>query len=346
MNEPNNTDPSEALTPRATRRKFMNAKRGTVKDSSLRAYKFPTKDFVEFCEDQGVESIGEVDNYLIESWIQKREAENIKPITVNNNVRFLRVFIKYCENAGLLDGGTYDRIRLPDVPDEERSSDKTLLAHQANSILDHLSTYEYATRKHAAFALIWETGCRVSGAMSLDLEDVTSDRQGDPALRFSNRKGTGTPLKNGDKSNRLIQLSETLQGILNDYIEVHRNDVTDDYDRKPLFTTPAGRVSRQVLYKDTVAITRPCVYSGRCPAGREIETCEPAQRKKSAMSCPENVSLHPIRRGSITHHINEGWEKEILSERVDVSVEVLENHYDARTEEDELQRRKKHKRLL
>jgi hypothetical protein len=66
-----------------------------------------------------------------------------------------------------------------------------------------------------------------------------------------------------------------------------------------------------------------------------------AQNKKEAFGCPSSESLHPIRRGSITHHINKGWPKEKLSERVDVSVSVLNKHYDARKKEESREGREK-----
>lgn len=347
MHPHDDRDPSEALTPRAARRQFLNAKRGNVKESSLRVYEYPTKHFVEFCENNAVESIGDVTNYLLEAWVQKRESENIAPITAKNTVKQVRVFIKWCENSGLIEAGTYDRMRIPEVAEEDTVSRETIRRNQAQQILQHLSTYEYATRKHAAFRFMWDTGCRASGAIAIDIDDLgTNPRNGEPTVKFRNRRQKGTALKNGQKSERTIMISRELRDLLQDYIDARRDAVEDEYGRQPLFTTPSGRVSRQVLYKDTVALTRPCVYAGFCPDGREIDACEAAQRKKSAMSCPENSSLHPIRRGSITDHINRGWPKEELSERVDVSVEVLEKHYDARTEQDALERREEFRDLV
>jgi len=346
--QPNaNRDPSKELTPRAARRQFLNAKRGNVKDSTRRAYKFPTKHFVEFSENNGIEVIGEVNSYLIESWVQKREAENIKQITAKNTVKHARVFFKWCENSGLIEQGITDRVRVPETTEREEVSSKTVRREQAEQILQALSTYEYATRKHTAFRFMWETGCRASGVISVDVDDLGKNpKNGKPTVTLRNRKNEGTPLKNRDKSERTIMISEGLRELLTDYIEGRRENVEDEYGRRPLFTTRSGRITRNRLYKDTVGFSRPCVYAGFCPDGREIESCEYAQKKKKAMSCPENFSLHPVRRGSITDHLNRGWPKESLSERVDVSVEVLTKHYDARTEQDALDRREEFRDLV
>jgi hypothetical protein len=130
--------------------------------------------------------------------------------------------------------------------------------------------------------------------------------------------------------------------VLRDYTASRRSTKKDDYGRDPLFTVAGGRLTRQRAYKNIVAFTRPCVIGENCPHNREINTCEAAQRKVKAPSCPSSVSLHPIRKGAITYHINEGWPKEVLSERVDVSVEVLEKHYDFRKNERKRKNRKKY----
>jgi hypothetical protein len=129
--------------------------------------------------------------------------------------------------------------------------------------------------------------------------------------------------------------------IVTDYIEARRTPSTDEHGREPLFTTREGnRVSRQIIYKNIVGYTRPCIFTNNCPHNRKIESCEAYQQKRQAPSCPSSTSLHPIRRGSITYHLNQGWPKEEVSERCDVSVDVLEKHYDNRTEEEKRERRR------
>jgi len=166
-------------------------------------------------------------------------------------------------------------------------------------------------------------------------------------LTFRNRRRSGTPLKNGNKSERNVSISEDLWTTLQNYIEgPNRSEITDEYDREPLFTTPTNRVRRQNAYQDYTALSRPCVLNNSCPHDRLIDDCEAAQKKVQAPSCPSSLSLHPIRRGSITYQINQGYPKEKLSERVDVSVEVLDKHYDARTEEEQRKGRREFLDLL
>jgi len=334
-------NPSETITPLQARREFLNTKKGQIKQSSLRTYKFPTKHFIEFCDSHGIESIGDVNGYVIESWKRNRQEENIKQITFHNNVKKVRVFIRWCESAELIEYGTADRMDIPNVSRNQAVSNEVLELHEAEHILQYLNTYEYASRQHALFQVMWHTACRASGAIALDVADF--EPQGDvPTLKFRNRKSQGTALKNGNASERNVSVNEQTKQVLEDYINQRRENVIDEFDREPLFCTQSQRLTRQRAYKNFTALSRPCFTNDVCPHDRDIDSCEAAQKVKKAFGCPSSTSLHPIRRGAITYHIDRNWPKEKLAERVDVSVEVLNKHYDARTKEKERQGRKQY----
>jgi len=56
--------------------------------------------------------------------------------------------------------------------------------------------------------------------------------------------------------------------------------------------------------------------------------------------CPSRFSTHPLRKWAIMTQLDQGVPKELLSDRVDVSVSVLDKHYDQRTEERKSRRRR------
>jgi len=332
--------PQREIHPRKARTDYFRARRDSLKESSLRSYKFPTKHFIEFVETQGIQSMGEVDGYVLEQWKLDRKEDNIKPITLHNNVKHVRRFIRWCESSELVQDDLADKIEVPEVSKSQETSGDKITPATANEVLRYFERYEYATRDHALFALLWHTGCRISAAISLDVGDY-DPKQG--YVSFKNREETGTPVKNGNESERNVTLSDEIQSVLTDYIEGRRHAATDDHGREPIFTTREGnRARRQLVYKNITAYTRPCIYTNRCPHNRDIETCDAAQHKRDAPSCPSSTSMHPIRRGSITYHLNQGMPKEKVSERCDVSVKILERHYDARTEEEKRINRKEY----
>jgi len=323
--------------PRKARLDWLSSVRDRLKQSTVRGYETITEDFVEYLEANGIEALSDVDGYTIQQWkIKRKDDDNVSPITLKNNVKHLRVFIRWCESSELVKDGLADKIQVPEVSKEQTRSSDVVNPEQMKNVLNYLSIYEYGTRLHAASKLLWHTGCRASAAVSLDLEDY-NPHQG--ILKIRNRRETDTPLKNGIKSERNISLSDDCIEVMNAYIDGRRHDLTDEYGREPVFTTKHGRMSRQRAYKNFVAVSRPCVYDNTCPHNRDVSDCEAAQVKKESYQCPSSESLHPIRRGSITFHLNQDWPKEKVSERCDVSVDVLEQHYDARSHEDKRQGR-------
>ena len=54
--------------------------------------------------------------------------------------------------------------------------------------------------------------------------------------------------------------------------------------------------------------------------------------RDTAYRCTSSVSLHAIRRGSITHSLNSDMPNKVVSDRANVSLQVIEQRYDRRTE--------------
>lgn len=332
-------DPSEVVPLRKARRDFLQYKQQTQKESTARAYNYPTKSFIQFCEQHGIKVTGDVSKRTVATWTDKRR-EEVKQITVHNNAKHLRVFLKWMGNRELVEWGLHEKMEIPNLSEDDDVNEDVLRVDHAEGVLEYLDTYHYASTYHTLFYLMWHTGCRISGAIALDVDDFNPSAHQDNTLTIRNRKSEGSALKNGNGGERDVTISDGLSDVISDYLASRRTEKEDQYGREPLFTVPSGRLYRQRAYKNVVALTRPCVSGGSCPHNREIETCEAAQDKEQAPSCPSSLSLHPVRKGSITNHINEGWPKEALSERVDVSVDVLEKHYDFRTNEQKRQNRR------
>lgn len=56
--------------------------------------------------------------------------------------------------------------------------------------------------------------------------------------------------------------------------------------------------------------------------------------------CPGSISPHALRRGYVTAARNAGQPKDVTGERVNMSNEVLEKHYDMGTTADKAKRRR------
>jgi hypothetical protein len=161
----------------------------------------------------------------------------------------------------------------------------------------------------------------------VDVDDVDLDVE---RIELVHRPEQGTTLKNGEGGERLVAISSELAEMLADHIDTIRHNVVDDYDRRPLLTTEYGRMCRTTMRRKIYEITAPCYLNNDCP------DCEEGDDRK----CPEAVSPHAIRRGSITHYLTEDVPVEVVSDRMDVSRKVLDKHYDKRSAEVKLEQRR------
>lgn len=139
----------------------------------------------------------------------------------------------------------------------------------------------------------------------------------------------------------MIALSEQVCELLNDWLQYQRPPVTDEHGRTPLLATPQGRVAKTTIRRYVYKWSRPCAYDGSCPHGREIEECEAANHNQ-ASKCPSSKSPHTIRRGSITHGLNNDMPDKVVSDRANVSLAVLDRHYDRRTKREKMEQRREY----
>lgn len=182
---------------------------------------------------------------------------------------------------------------------------------------------------------MWRTGMRIGTVRALDVDDYNGDEQ---YLELRHRPEAGTPLKNGESAERFVGISERTCRVLDDYIHTNRAAVTDEHGREPLAATPRGRRSRTSLRRLVYYWTCPCRVGMECPHDRDPEECD-ATQWDTASECPSSVSPHPVRRGAITEFLRQDVPEAVVSDRMDVSPDVLDAHYDQRSQKERMEQR-------
>ena len=325
----NAISPSEAVS------EYLSDKRPEVTDSTYANHKHRLRVFLQWCEANDLEDMNEIQARDLHAFKQWR-AQDVKLITLKNNLGTVRQFLRFCERLEVAPMGISERLAMPDIGREDEVRETLLPKQEAEEILAYCERFEYATRRHVTFFLLWHTGMRLSSALALDIEDYKAR---DGWLAVKHRPDTGTPLKNKTRGERHVNLNEDVCEVLDDFIDIHHPHARDEYGRMPLLGTEQGRMHRTTLTTNIYVLTRPCHYTNECPHGREQATCE-ATRNNHASKCPSSVSPHAIRRGSITAHRNANVPKDVASDRMDVSGEVLDKHYDMASQEEKRKRRR------
>ncbi|MFC7229241.1 hypothetical protein N0B31_17710 [Salinirubellus salinus] len=254
--------------------------------------------------------------------------------SVNTQMKRVKTFLQYCEREGHVAEGFPEVISKLRLKDDGDARSTILEPERAVEILEYLEQYHYASREHVVMALIALSGGRLGDVRALDLCDVNFSSE-PPRLEFNHRPEEGTPLKNDKEGERYVALSEKGVSLIRDYRDKNRTKVKDEHGRDPLITTSHGRISGSTIRKYSYMWTRPCVVSGECPIGRKPATCEAIDNAK-ASKCPESRSPHPVRRGYITHEATVGTALHDISDECDVSIDVMEKHYNRATKEQKL----------
>ncbi|MFC6990198.1 tyrosine-type recombinase/integrase [Haloplanus sp. GCM10025708] len=324
----------EPLEPAKAKSLYLKSRRDELAARSLELHEKHVGSFVDFCDREGIDNMNGVSARTVHEY-RLEIAERLSQSTLSIYLSTVRQFVAFCESIDAVAPNTAERIVLPDRNRNARS--ETLDADDATAILSHLRKYYYASRTHALMALLWHTGIRTGTVHSLDVSDYDAERD---RLRIRHRPETDTPLKNGENGNRYIALSGDVSDVLDDYISECRQEVTDENGREPLFTTKQGRATKNTIRRNVYAATRPCATGQGCPHNKNPDECEAAERTNAASLCPSTVSGHPVRRGAITHHLRQDVPEKVVSDRMNVSQDVLEEFYDRRTEDEKAEQRR------
>jgi len=332
------------LTPEQGLEMYAEGRRDELSTQTLPSHIYRLESFTQWCAEEEIENLNELtgrDLYAYRIWRREgngEDREEIETITLRGNLATLRAFLKFCADIDAVPEELYTKVPLPTVSAAEGVSDSTLEPDRATVILDYLALHHYASRKHVTLLLLWHTGARVGAIRGLDLRDC--DLEGDsPGIQFVHRPETDTSLKKGEKGERWNAISGHVAGVLQDYIDGPRDDLTDDHGRHPLLTTRCGRPTVSTLRDTMYGITRPCWYSSDCPHDRDIEECDATYYAK-ACKCPSSRSPHDVRSGRVTAYRREGVPRRVVGDRLDASDDILDRHYDRRNDREKAEQRR------
>ena len=330
----------EPIEPEHALELYLADRENNVSQATIYSHRSRLGHFIRWCN--GEASINNLNDLsgrqLHEFRIWRRIEGDLSKTTEKTQMDTLRVFVKWLESIDAVEQDLHTKVLSPTLTGDDNIRDEMLDVDRAEQILAYLEKYEYASRPHVALTLMWHTMMRVGEIHALDCSDYDPINQ---SVEVLHRPDSGTTLKNQTKGERFVALSDEVCELLDDWLEYTRPAVTDDNGRDPLITTPEGRAHTTTLRGDCYRYTRPCMVTQECPHERDIDTCE-ATSYDEASKCPSTVSPHAIRRGGITHALQEGWPMKAVGDRANVSEAVLSMHYDSRTEEEKMEQRREY----
>lgn len=281
----------DQIDPYTTQELYLDHKESQCSDATAQGHRYRTNHFVRWTDEKGIENMNDLSGRDIHEYrLWRKEDGDLNKVSLQTQMSTIRVFLKWCGSIEAVDPNLYSKVMVPQVSGEEEQRDEMLEADRTEEILTYLAKYHYASREHVLLALLWQTAMRIGEAKSLDERDVNRDER---FLDLNHRPETGTPLKNGSGGERLVAISADLAGLLDDYIDDTRENITDEHGRDPLLTSRRGQLSRATMRRIVYNLTAPCYLGEECP------NCTDDPDAK----CPEAVTPHSVRRGSITQFL-------------------------------------------
>jgi site-specific recombinase XerD len=314
---------------------YLQSAEGEKAASTVQSHEYRLQHFVRWCDKEDHDNLNELSGRDLQAYrVWRRQDGDLTTVSLRGQLATIRAFLRFCERIDAVPQGLYEKVDLPDAGDGEHR-DTIIEAERAKQILEHLRQFQYASREHALFLLLWRTGIRIGAARGLDLSDLHRKQE---RIELVHRPETETPLKNAQHGERYLALSSDITEVLGDYVDHTRDDVTDEHGRAPLFTTTQGRSALSTLRRTVYRVTQPC-FLGGCPHDRIPNECED-EGFKGGGGCPSSVRPHDIRRGAITNFLLNDVPEQIVSDRMNVSKQILDKHYDKRTEEEKAEQRR------
>lgn len=317
-------DDLRPLMPHKAMEEWLEVHADSTSGGTIGSYRRRVRQFVEWCESEGIMNLNDLNGRHIKEYRDHRRPR-LNNTSMKNELRTIRQYLQFGVAMEAVEPALPEAMGqiIPSLSKGEESSDTKISRDRALAIIDYLEEYQKASRRHALFLLMWDTGARISGLRALDLDDF------DPVegtVTFRNRPESGTRLKNGQSSERMNILDEDTVDVVSEYVHLHRKNRTDDYGREPLFTTKFGRHATSTVRRLTYELTQPCMRSD-CPHGEDPKSCEFLEHGHRS-KCPSSLSPHPIRTGRITDLRNRGLRISHVSGRVDAVPDTIRAYYD------------------
>lgn len=304
-------------------------------DATIEAYNYRLGHFTRWCDIEDIDNLNVLTGRLLHEYRLWRRADgDLNRVSEKTQMDTLRVFIDWLESIDAVEPDLSTKVRSPSLSNGDNVREDLLEADRARKIIEYLTKYEYASLPHVTLLLLYHTMMRTGSVRALDVGDHDASNA---SIEVRHREGT--PIKNKSRGERFIALSDAVNEVLMDWIEARRPDVTDEVGREPLLASTSGRLHKSTIRKYAYRYTRPCIVSGECPHDRTVDSCV-ARDNSKAYKCPSSRSPHAIRRGKITHNLEQKKSEKFISDRANVSLEILSKHYDARDAQSKMEQRR------
>lgn len=138
-------------------------------NNSLEAYRRDIADFNKYCEEKSIESLRDVTNTEIVSYLLALKNDGKSAATINRKLASIRALYKYFVEKGVTESNPTANIKSPRV---ERKEIEYLTLAEVDKLLAAPDDTLKGKRDKAILELLYATGIRVNELVASNIEDV------------------------------------------------------------------------------------------------------------------------------------------------------------------------------
>lgn len=198
------------------------------------SYERDLKKLKEYLEHQGIQSVHEVSETSLNSYVLFLEKEGKAASTVSRYIASFKGYFEYCLKHGVITTDPAERLKPPKV---EKKFPQILTISETKKLMDGPDVQsDKGIRDKAMLELLYATGIRVSELISLKTADMNL------AMEYV--------VCHEKSKDRIIPFGSAAKNALVTYLEKTREHMLNDSESEYLFVNCSGKpMSRQGFWK-------------------------------------------------------------------------------------------------
>lgn len=114
------TDDLEPLDPRTAKEMYLDDRRHELSDATIQAHHYRLKQFVQWCEDEGIENLNKFSGRDIHRFrVKRREEDELATATMKGQLATLRMFLRFAASIDAVKSGLDEKVILPTTTEDD-----------------------------------------------------------------------------------------------------------------------------------------------------------------------------------------------------------------------------------
>lgn len=132
------TDTLEPLAPAEAMQMYLDERSHELAEATIQSHRYRLKQFVQWCEQNGIDNLNEFSGRDIHYFrVKRRNEDELATASMKGQLATLRMFLRFCASIDAVRSGLDEKIILP-ATGEEEAREEMLDSKRAQKVLDYL----------------------------------------------------------------------------------------------------------------------------------------------------------------------------------------------------------------